>query len=201
MIVIVDYGMGNLKSVAKAVEIVGARCKVSNRAKDIIRADKLILPGVGAFKEAMAHIRSLGLFNAICDFLNSQKPFFGICLGMQLLFNNSYEGGFSKGFRKVSGSVKRFRLSNLKVPHMGWNSIELTKNRCPLFKSIPSGSFMYFAHSYYVKPLDGAIVAANTYYGVKFASALWRQNLFLTQFHPEKSQRVGLKIIKNFVKL
>ncbi|MDD4878958.1 MAG: imidazole glycerol phosphate synthase subunit HisH [Candidatus Omnitrophica bacterium] len=200
MIVVVDYGMGNLRSVSKALEKAGARVKVSSIPRDISRADKLVVPGVGAFKDAMAELKSRRLIEPIKEFTGKGKPFLGLCLGLQLIFSKSEEGGISKGLGLLKGKVVKFRSKRLKIPHMGWNQLDI-KGNCPLLKGIPEGSYFYFVHSYYAAPADKRCVAAWTGYGVKFPSVVCSGNIYATQFHPEKSQELGLKILRNFVKL
>ena len=288
MIVIVDYGMGNLRSVSKALESLGASVRVSSDPADVVRADKLILPGVGAFPAAMRELAVRKLIDPIKDTLAKGAPYLGICLGLQLLFEESEEGEGAKGLSVLAGRVPRFsfnskletRNSKLKVPHMGWNQvtrsprsevrgqkeqaslallakdlridiyrtpgaavegavrvchvpsgIDVTcedepsqlRNKekavrmlqeklaqvqlgargdgCPLLKDIPDGSFFYFVHSYYADPADRAVVALESEYGGRFAAMVWRENLYATQFHPEKSQAVGLQLLKNFIDL
>ncbi len=200
MIVVVDYGMGNLRSVSKALEKVGAKVKVSSAPKDILRADKLIVPGVGAFKDAMAELKSRRLIKPIKKFVETGKPFLGLCLGLQLIFSKSEEGGLSRGLDLIKGKVVRFRSKKLKIPHMGWNRLK-AKGECPLLKGIPEGTYVYFVHSYYAVPANNKCVAAWTDYGVKFPSVICSENIYATQFHPEKSQKLGLKILRNFVTL
>lgn len=199
MIAVIDYGMGNLRSVAKALEFVGAKVVVTQDPKEIERAEKVVLPGVGAMEQAMQRINSLKLADVIKEATKQKKPFLGICLGLQLLFNESEEGGKIKGLEIIPGSVKKFK--KLKVPHIGWNQIKKTSEGCPLFKGIPEDAFFYFCHSYFVEPEDKSAVATRTDYGVDFASSICKENIFGVQFHPEKSQDFGLKILDNFVKL
>lgn len=199
-VVIVDYGMGNLRSVSKAFEKVGAKVTVSDRPKVIARADKLVVPGVGAFRDAMAELKSRRLIGPIKEFVADGKPFLGLCLGLQLIFSRSEEGGSSKGLDLIKGRIVRFRSAKLKIPHMGWNQLSGI-NGCPLLKGIPTGSYMYFVHSYYADPSGKDCVAAWTDYGVRFPSVICSDNIYATQFHPEKSQELGLKILRNFVKL
>ena len=216
MITIIDYGMGNLRSVSKALEEVGAKVKVSDDPKTVSGADKLVVPGVGAFKDAMRELRARRLIEPIKKFIKSGGPFLGLCLGLQLLFSESEEGGTSKGLDIIKGRVLRFPRrpltlgegeDALKVPHMGWNRIQIKnqkskiKNACPLLKGIPDGSYAYFVHSYYADPDDDGCVAAWTDYGIEFPSVVWAKNIYATQFHPEKSQKLGLKILRNYVKL
>jgi len=200
MVVVIDYGMGNLHSVGKALEEVGAKVKISSRPNDILRADKLVLPGVGAFKEAMQGLKKRDLIEPITQYIKKGQLFLGLCLGLQLLFEESEEGGRVKGLGILNGRVKKFS-SRLKIPHMGWNEIRKKKANCPLLKNIPDKGYMYFVHSYYVAPADKSIIAATTNYGIDFTSALWKDNIYAFQGHPEKSQKLGLKILENFVRL
>ncbi len=211
-IVIVDYGMGNLRSVAKAVESVGGNALISDRPSAIASAQQLILPGVGAFKAGMEGLVQRGLIEPLRARLTDGTPVLGICLGMQILFQQGEEGGLCNGLGVIRGTVKHFPINNgagrLKIPHMGWNQITTTGNEgqragddCPLLRGIPDGAFMYFVHSYYPEPLDPSIVAARTSYGIEFASMIWQESVYATQFHPEKSQRTGLQLLKNFVEL
>jgi len=205
MIVVIDYGMGNLHSVRKALEVVGARATVSSSAKDILKADKIVFPGVGSFGEAMKELKRRKLVQPIKDAINGGKPFLGLCLGLQLLFERSEEAPGVKGLGVLKGEVKRFKLKGLKVPHMGWNSIKVTRSPghrvTRIFKRVPDGSYMYFVHSYYVKPKEKKVVLTTTNYGIDFASGVRKDNVYAFQFHPEKSQALGLKILKNFVEL
>lgn len=200
-IVVVDYGMGNLRSVSKALEASGARVVISDMPAEILGADKLVLPGVGAFKDAASELRSRKLLGPVCEFIDGGKPFLGLCLGLQLLLEKSEEAGSCKGLGIIKGKVLRFKSKKLKIPHMGWNQLSGIRRGCPLFKGIPEGSYVYFVHSYYALPDDKRTISAYTDYGVKFASAIWSGNVYATQFHPEKSQALGLKIMRNFVKI
>lgn len=198
MIAIIDYGMGNLRSVHKAFEAVGHQPMVTREAQVIADASHVVLPGVGAFGDCMANLEQYELIDPIRSAIQSGKPFLGICLGLQLLFTESEEFGTHKGLGIIPGRVRKFVLeSAVKVPHMGWNQIEIVRS-APPFDGIKTGSHCYFVHSYYVEPADSAVVAAVTEYGHPFASAVWKDNVVACQFHPEKSQRVGLQIIKNF---
>ena len=198
MIAVIDYGMGNLRSVAKALEAAGAAdVRITSDPKIINQADKIVLPGVGAIKEAMRELRRLGLIKIIKDNI-FKKPFLGICLGLQLLFSESEEGGKVKGLGIFPGIVRRFP-DKLKVPHMGWNQIKVKKGK--ILKNIPKNAYFYFCHSYYVVPKDKGLIAAATDYGKEFVSAIAKDNLFACQFHPEKSQASGLRLLKNFVKI
>jgi len=206
MITVVDYGMGNLASVANAIKKYTDDVRISFSPEEIENADKLILPGVGAFKNAYNEIERRKLKKPIIDFIKKGKPFLGICLGLQLLFTKSYEDGECPGFDIIKGEVIAFDIKKgLKVPHMGWNSIEQNSSgnaaKCPLFRNIANGTYMYFVHSYYVVPEDNSVVATTTGYGIKFCSFLYKDNIYAMQFHPEKSQKQGLKMIENFVRL
>ena len=198
MIRIVDYGMGNLRSVQKAFEKLGIAAEIVTLPEQIASAEKLVLPGVGAFRDAIHELQRLELVEPIREHIRRDKPFLGICLGLQLLFDISFEDGEWKGLGVLAGDVVRFpAIPDLKVPHMGWNSL-VRKKECPLFNGIPAEASVYFVHSYYVRPQDPAVVAATTEYGIPFTSMVQRGNLFATQFHPEKSQKVGLKLLENF---
>jgi imidazole glycerol-phosphate synthase subunit HisH len=198
MIAIIDYGMGNLRSVHKAFEAVGHQAVVTREARLIADASHVVLPGVGAFGDCMAHLEQYELIDPIRAAVQSGKPFLGICLGLQLLFTESEEFGTHKGLGIIPGRVRKFVLNpRLKVPHMGWNAIQIMRS-APPFEGIKTDSHCYFVHSYYVEPSDAGIVAAMTEYGHSFASAVWKDNVVACQFHPEKSQGVGLQIIKNF---
>ncbi len=198
MIVIVDYGMGNLRSVSKAFEACGATVKVSSSPKDIEKAEKLVVPGVGAFTHAMRELRHRKLVDPIKEKIASGTPYLGICLGLQLLFTQSEEGERAKGLNVIPGRVVKFRGA-LKIPHMGWNQVTLSQKNCPLFKGIKKDSNFYFVHSYFGVPEDASWTLAKTDYGKGFCSAVWKDNVFATQFHPEKSQEIGLQMIQNFI--
>ncbi|MDA0282936.1 MAG: imidazole glycerol phosphate synthase subunit HisH [Planctomycetota bacterium] len=201
MIHIVDYGMGNLRSVQKAFEKLGVEAVVCTKASDLAEAEKLVLPGVGAFRDAIGHLKDQDMVRPIRDHIAAGRPFLGICLGLQLLFDVSYEDGEFEGLGIVPGKVVRFKEQpELKIPHMGWNSLHFAGSS-PLFEGIPAGSHVYFVHSYYVVPDDDSVVAASTEHGTEFCSSITRGNLFATQFHPEKSQSVGLRLLKNFATL
>lgn len=194
--------MGNIHSVKKALEAKGAKVAVTSNHLEIKRARKLVLPGVGAFGDAMAELAKRELIEPIAEHIQDKKVFLGICLGMHLLFESSEESPDIRGLGIFKGQVRKFSpAQGLKVPHMGWNQIKIRKINCPIFKSLQESSEVYFCHSYYPQPQDNAIVAASTEYGMDFASIIWRDNVFATQFHPEKSQAVGLKILENFVNL
>ena len=202
MIVIVDYGMGNLRSVWKAFERVGAEVKVSDQAGDLKKAQGVVLPGVGAFAPAMEHLRQRRLLEPVREILKGQeKPFLGICLGLQLLMEESEEEGPVEGMKIVPGRCRRF-VTDLKVPHMGWNQVEWSGSPAAIFEGIPSGSFFYFVHSYYVDLSDEAWTCGRTSYGETFTSAIAQEDkIFAVQFHPEKSQQKGLQILENFAAL
>lgn len=197
MIAIIDYGMGNLRSVQKALEKVGAQTAITHNPGELERAEKVVLPGVGAMAPAMEKLQSLNLVPAIKKTLADGKPFLGICLGLQLLFEQSEEGGDVQGLGILPGAVKKFR--SLKIPHMGWNQLKIKNQDCPIFAGIPDLTDVYFCHSYFVEPKDSGCIATTTDYGVAFTSSICQNNLFGVQFHPEKSQAAGLKILENFV--
>lgn len=214
MIAIIDYGMGNLRSVQKALEVVGAKTKIVSKPTGLKSCEKIVFPGVGAFGDAMRELRLSGLDEAIRGSIKKGKPFLGLCLGLQLLFEKSEEAPRVKGLGILKGEVEKFCFSKnekratndvLKVPHMGWNSIVNSRssivNKNRLLKAIPKGSHFYFVHSYYVKPKDRKSVIAETDYGIRFVSGVCKDNVFGLQFHPEKSQGLGLKILKNFISL
>lgn len=199
MLAIIDYGMGNLRSVSKALEAAGAsNVRIVSEAKEILKADKIVLPGVGAMAEAISALRKLKLIDPIKERI-FEKPFLGICLGLQLLFTESEEGGRVKGLGIFRGKVKRFS-GRLKVPHMGWNQVEQRNTGSPILEGIPDNSYFYFCHSYYVVPEDKSIIASTTDYGKEFVSSVSKDNLFACQFHPEKSQAMGLRLLKNFIR-
>ncbi|MDD5504877.1 MAG: imidazole glycerol phosphate synthase subunit HisH [Candidatus Omnitrophica bacterium] len=203
MVIVIDYGMGNLASVVNAVWRYTRDVLISSDPDDIIKADKLILPGVGAFEDALREIEARGQRSNILKFAASGRPFLGICLGMQLLFTRSCEGGNHPGLDIIKGDVLPFTPSfGLKIPHMGWNRVSGPGlAECPLFKGVPNNAYMYFVHSYYAVPEDGRFCAGFTDYGGKFCSMVCKENIYAVQFHPEKSQGQGLKIIENFVRL
>ena len=218
MIAIIDYGMGNIHSVQKALESMGAKTIVTNNPDGIKASDKAVLPGVGAFDDAMQELKRQNLILSLTEHIKSKKIFLGICLGMQLLFEESEEARVSmvrlrspltlsavevsKGLGILKGVVKKFEnKDNLKVPHMGWNQLKVKNSACPLLKNLADNSYVYFCHSYYPQPKDERIIAATTDYGIDFPSILWQDNIYGAQFHPEKSQEIGLKILRNFVSL
>ena len=197
MISIVDYGMGNLRSVQKAFEKLGVAAKIVTRPDEIAIAEKLVLPGVGAFRDAIHELQRQELVAPIKAHILADKPFLGICLGLQMLFDVSYEDGEWPGLGIIPGRVIRFsEHPELKVPHMGWNQLEIV-GEPRLLADISRDSYFYFVHSYFVEPQDESVIAARTDYGQKFVSMIARKNLFATQFHPEKSQAVGLKLLGN----
>ncbi|MHC4357572.1 MAG: imidazole glycerol phosphate synthase subunit HisH [Planctomycetota bacterium] len=198
MIAVVDYGMGNLRSVQKAVEKVGFDSVLVDSPEGLEGVEKVVLPGVGAFRDAMQGLRDRGLIDPILRHIREERPFLGICLGLHVLFTESEEDGPCKGLGVIPGKVVKFRGNGLRIPHMGWNQVCFKKD-VPITKGIPQDSYMYFVHSYYVCPDDPAEIAAVTEYGGEFPSAICRGNIFATQFHPEKSQANGLTLIKNFV--
>lgn len=203
MIAVIDYGMGNLRSVQKAFEAVGATAQVTSDPKTILSADSVVLPGVGAFKDCMDNLTRLNLVEAIHKTIKSGKPFLGICLGLQLLFDQSREFGVINGLGVLPGKVVRFDLENdpgMKVPHMGWNTVTV-KDSSPLFDSDSDPSYYYFVHSYYVVPQDSEIIATTTQYGVEFVSGIEKDNIHAFQFHPEKSQKTGLALLRKFSQL
>lgn len=206
MIAIVDYGVGNLRSCAKGLERAGADAglsvdvRVSTSAAEIERADAVVLPGVGAFGACMTSLAESGLTDAVLRAAASGKPFLGICVGMQILFEESEEFGPVAGLGVLPGRIVRFRSRDVKIPHMGWNALHVVKH-APAFDGIAEGTYVYFVHSYYAEPSDPAIVAATSTYGSEtFTAAVARDNLFATQFHPEKSQHAGLRLLGNFVR-
>jgi len=200
MIAIVDYGAGNLMSVKKALDFIGEKSVITSDCKAIETAERVILPGVGSFGDAMDSMRQKGLDETVKHAALSGRPFLGICLGLQLLFESSAESPEVKGLGILSGNISLIPGSDgLKVPHVGWNSVE-TKTESRLFGDIPSGSYFYFVHSYYLNGAEPGVVAGKTNYGVDIECAVERGNLFATQFHPEKSGEIGLKLLKNFAK-
>ena len=210
---VIDYGMGNLRSVQKALEKVGSRAIIANNSAQISDASSIVLPGVGAFANCMNNLEKLGLVDSIYRAIEAGKPFLGICLGLQILFTESEEFGNPKGLDIIKGRVVRLptnfpgagsnnpeQRARLKVPHMGWNSLKFRK-RAPVYDHIDDGSYLYFVHSFYVVPEDENIISTTTTYGIEFTSSIWKDNIIAMQFHPEKSQELGLQILKNFSKL
>jgi imidazole glycerol-phosphate synthase subunit HisH len=201
MIAIIDYGMGNLRSVQKAFERAGHTVTITDDAAVLADATKVVLPGVGAFRDAIAALRSRQLVEPIRAAIAAGKPFLGICLGLQLLFDRSFEDGQYEGLGVVPGEVVRFEVPvEFKVPHMGWNQVRF-RQRAPIFNGIEEGAYFYFVHSYFVVPREASVIATETDYSQPFCSSIWRGNLFATQFHPEKSQEAGLRVLKNFAEL
>jgi glutamine amidotransferase len=200
MIAIIDYGMGNLRSVQKGFERMGREAVVTREPHTILDASKVVLPGVGAFPDCMRNLEEFGLIDAVQKSIRSGKPFLGICLGLQLLFTESEEFGISKGLDIIKGRVIRFKgpeFKGLKIPHMGWNSLAI-KRRPPAMQDVPEGSHVYFVHSFHVVPEDKGVIATTTSYGIDFVSSIWKDNIIAVQFHPEKSQALGLSILKRF---
>lgn len=201
MIAIIDYGMGNLRSVQKGFERVGHSATITNDPREVAQADKVILPGVGAFGDAIAELRRRDLVPAVREVIESGKPFLGICLGLQMLFDVGYEDGQHEGLGILPGEVVRFQVPpEFKVPHMGWNQLQV-RRPAPILAGLPEQAHAYFVHSYYVVPRDRSIIATETDYSGLFTSMIWRDNLYATQFHPEKSQADGLRILRNFAEL
>jgi imidazole glycerol-phosphate synthase subunit HisH len=203
VIALLDYGSGNLRSVHKSLLKVGADVRLVQHPGEIGDARGLVLPGVGAFDDCINALTKQELLEASREFIKTGRPFLGICVGYQALFDKSEEfNSCAAGLGVFHGSVVRFaEKDGLKVPQIGWNQLEITQPDCPLYRGIENGSYVYFVHSFYPQPADRSIVATRTDYGGKFASSVWRDNVFATQFHPEKSQRVGLQLLKNFVDL
>jgi glutamine amidotransferase len=203
MIALIDFASGNLRSAQKALLKVGADVRVVRRPEEINGARAVVLPGVGAFDDCMQALRKQELMGAVREFIKTGKPFLGICVGYQALFDRSEEfNSCAAGLEIFPGKVVRFSdKTGLKVPQIGWNQLNIVRRECPIFQGIPTGSYVYFVHSYFPKPADSAITATETTYGEPFASSVWRDNVYATQFHPEKSQAVGLQLLKNFVAL
>lgn len=201
MISIIDYGGGNIQSVYKALKFIGCDCKITNNKTEIMESDGAILPGQGMFGDCVNSMKHSGLESTVRDFIDSGKPFLGICVGLQLLFETSEESPEVNGLGILKGKIKRIpNGEGLKIPHMGWNSLELLK-KDGIFKGIKDNSYVYFVHSYYLDAEDKSVVSAQTEYGVKIDAAVCRDNVTATQFHPEKSGDVGLKMLRNFVEM
>ena len=203
MIALIDYDSGNLRSVEKALKKVGADVRVVRSPKEMLGASAVVLPGVGAFDDCLNALQKQELLGGVRDFIKTGKPFLGICVGYQALFEKSDEfNSCAAGLSLFKGKVRRFsEKPGLKIPQIGWNQIEFAQSACPLFKNISDGSYVYFVHSFFPEPTDKTIVATRTTYGDIFASSVWKENVFATQFHPEKSQGIGLQLLKNFVEL
>ena len=203
MIALLDYGSGNLRSVEKALRKVGADLLVTTRPESLREARAVVLPGVGAFDDCISAMQRQELLGAVREFIQTGKPFLGICVGYQALFEKSEEfNSCAAGLGVFGGKVVRFtERPGLKIPQIGWNQLAITRPECPLYAGIPDGSYVYFVHSFYPQPTDTSIVATRTEHGDNFASSVWRDNVFATQFHPEKSQAVGLRLLQNFVSL
>jgi glutamine amidotransferase len=205
MIAVIDYGMGNLRSVQKGFEKMGFDAEIVRDPVSIYKASALVLPGVGAFKDCMHNLKELQLIDPILQQINAGKPYLGICLGMHILFTESEEFGLHKGLDLIPGKVVKFNFESenkgasdpLKIPHMGWNTIQKVKTP-PILEDVPDLSHLYFVHSYYVVPEDPEVIATSTNYGIDFTSMIWKENIFAMQFHPEKSQEIGLSILKRF---
>jgi glutamine amidotransferase len=203
VIALVDYDSGNLRSVQKALLKVGADVRVVKRPEEMAQARAVVLPGVGAFDDCVNAMRKQELLGGILEFIRSGRPFLGICVGYQALFERSEEfNSCAAGLGVFGGKVVRFSGTNgLKVPQIGWNQLNVLRPDCPILQGIPSGSYVYFVHSFFPRPTEAALAATETTYGEPFASSVWRDNVYATQFHPEKSQAVGLRLLKNFVAL
>lgn len=210
MIAIVDYGMGNIRSVEKGFLKMGADARITADPRVISDAEGIVLPGVGAFKDCMRNLERLRLLGVIVKEIEKGKPYLGICLGLQILFSESEEFGFCRGLEVLKGRVVRFRFEpeeparsetdscrGLKIPHMGWNTARMSRTPPP-FREIPDDTYFYFVHSYYVVPEEEGVIASRTEYGLDFVSMVWKDNVIATQFHPEKSQGAGLKVLKGF---
>lgn len=206
MIAIIDYGMGNLRSVQKGFEKVGAEAVVTADPRLVLEAERIVLPGVGAFRDCMRNLEQGGFVEPILTVIAEGRPFLGICVGMQMLFSDSVEFGLYQGLNVIPGHVLRFpeHMSEggetLKVPQMGWNQL-CFKRRPPAFEGVAEGANVYFVHSYYVSPDSADVIATTTDYGIEFCSSIWKDNIIATQFHPEKSQEIGLRILKNFAEM
>jgi glutamine amidotransferase len=203
MIALLDYGSGNLRSVHKSLLKVGADVRIVQRPDEIGDARAMVLPGVGAFDDCINALRKQELLEAARHFIKTGKSFLGICVGYQALFERSEEfNSCAAGLGVFQGSVVRFaEKPGLKIPQIGWNQLDIVQTGCPLYRGIATGSYVYFVHSFFPQPVEAGIVATRTDYGDTFASSVWRDNVYATQFHPEKSQKVGLQLLKNFVEL
>jgi imidazole glycerol-phosphate synthase subunit HisH len=203
VIALIDYGSGNLRSVHKALLKAGAEVRIARRPDELAEARAVVLPGVGAFDDCIQALVKQELLEAARQFMQSGRPFLGICVGYQALFERSEEfNSCAAGMGVFQGKVVRFTARDgLKIPQIGWNQLEIVKPECPLYRGIAGGSYVYFVHSFFPQPADPSIVATRTTYGDTFASSVWRDNVFATQFHPEKSQKIGLQLLRNFVEL
>jgi imidazole glycerol-phosphate synthase subunit HisH len=203
VIALIDFGAGNLRSVQKALQYVGAKVELVRRPEPLASAQAVVLPGVGAFDDCLQAMQRQELISGLKEYLGTERPFLGICVGYQALFERSEEfNSQAPGLRVFAGKVVRFNsASGLKIPQIGWNQLEIVRPDCPLLAGIANGSYVYFVHSYYPQPEDDRIVATRTAYGEAFASMVWWKNVYATQFHPEKSQQVGLQLLRNFIKL
>jgi len=202
MIALVDYGAGNVRSVQKALIAAGGDVRLACTPEKVTQADAVVLPGVGAFDDCINAMQRQELVESIRGFITSGKPFLGICVGYQALFEKSEEfSSCASGMGVFEGKVIRFSGEGIKIPQIGWNQVNFQKADCPIFNGIDSGSYFYFVHSYFPEPSDSSIVASRTTYGIEFCSAVWKENVFATQFHPEKSQKAGMKLLVNFVGL
>ncbi|MFC2061881.1 imidazole glycerol phosphate synthase subunit HisH [Elusimicrobiota bacterium] len=197
MIVIVDYGLGNIRSVSRAMEKLGAEVIVTSGLANVKKADGVVLPGVGAFRKAVKNIKDLGLWGYLKEYIEDSRPYLGICLGLQLLFTKSSEHGTTNGFDIIRGSVERLP-EEVKIPHMGWNQVSYPSENT-IFNNVKNNSFFYFDHSYYVIPDKKEVIAGVTEYGVKFPAVVKKGNIWGVQFHPEKSSNIGLELLRNFI--
>ncbi|MDD5255328.1 MAG: imidazole glycerol phosphate synthase subunit HisH [Candidatus Omnitrophica bacterium] len=202
MIAIIDYGMGNIHSVQKALEYFGAQTLITTKPDELAACEKAVLPGVGAFSDAMMELTKQGLPAAVSAYVKNKRPLLGICLGMQLFFSESQEAPGVRGLKIFEGAVRRFDpATGVKIPHIGWNELRIERRDCPLLEGVPESSRVYFCHSYYPDNRKKQERAASCEYGIDFTSVVWRENVYGVQFHPEKSQSTGLRILKNFVTL
>ncbi|MEM6313814.1 MAG: imidazole glycerol phosphate synthase subunit HisH [Planctomycetota bacterium] len=203
-VALLDYGMGNLRSVARAVEHVGGDVEIVSAAGEVAKFDRVILPGVGAFADAARHLRETGMGDAVAAHIDAGRPMLGVCLGLQLLFDTGHEDGTHQGTGILAGEVVRFGVDQthgLKVPHMGWNALHFDRPDCPLLAGLEPGCHVYFVHAYHAVPTDPSVVMASATHGIDFTAAVWRDNVVATQFHPEKSQAVGLRMFENFLRM
>jgi glutamine amidotransferase len=202
MIALVDYGAGNVRSVQKALIAAGGDAQLVSAPEKVMRADAVVLPGVGAFDDCINAMQRQELLESIREFITSGRPFLGICVGYQALFEKSEEfNSSSSGMGIFQGKVVRFSGEEIKIPQIGWNKVNIQRPECPIFRGIATSSHFYFVHSYFPEPRDSSIVASRTTYGVEFCSAIWDGNIFATQFHPEKSQKAGITLLANFINI